>query len=112
MKKIYEAEIIYIVNFVKRKFLGKEVEYEGEIIVPIPKYVLAFSEQNARDTIIYSDFWKCDFVSEIMWRDHKVSDFTVNRKYVRVEKVQDKSIDNLSKNMYKKDFLEWIFRDE
>lgn len=112
MKKIYETAIVYVVKFFKRKLLGRKIEYGGEITVPIQKYVLAFSESNARDTVVYSGFWEYDFVSEIMWRDHKVRDFSVDKKYVKVEEVHDASLDDLAKNMYKKDFLEWVFQDK
>ena len=58
------------------------MEYNGTIEVPFPNFILAFGEKNVKDIITYSNLWNEDIADEIMWRDHKVRDYEINKKYV------------------------------
>lgn len=112
MKNIYEAEIVYYINFFKKRFLLINTEYEGEVSIPLPKYILAFSEKNAKDKVIYSKFWKYNFAKEKMWECYRVNKFEVEKKFVRVKIIKNRDLKHLIENMNKKDFLEWINMEE
>ena len=108
MKNIYEVEIVYSINFFKKRFLLIDTEYESEISIPLPKYILAFSKENAKDIIIYSKFWQYNFAKQKMWECYRINNFEIEKKFVRVKKVENKNLRHLVENMNKEDFLEWI----
>lgn len=112
LKDIYEAYIVYNVSFFKKRFLLSDVEYEGEIVIPFPNYILSFSERNARDQVVYSPFWQYDFAKQKLWEEYKIKDFEVEKKFVRINRVENRELNHLIENMDKKDFLEWLFREK
>lgn len=107
LKKIYSADVVYEVAYIKKNFWGKEIEYEGIVTVPVGQYFLAFSKDNARNMVVYSNMWSEELAKKIMWRSQRVRDFRVLRKYVRVQEIKNANKKTLSKNMSSEDFTEW-----
>lgn len=107
MKKIYVATIFYGVEYTKKNFFGEDIVYEGEIIVPIDQYLLAFSKSNARDMVVYSNMWDEEIARKIMWRTKRIREFDVLEKYVVVEEIETENLADLSRNMRPEDFAEW-----
>ena len=112
MKKIYTATVVYNVEYTKKNFFGEDIVYEGEIVVPIDQYLLAFSKKNASDMVVYSNMWDEEIARKIMWRTKRVKDFDVVKKYVMLVEIETDDLDDLSKNMRPKDFAEWQYQKE
>lgn len=111
-KKIYDGYVIYEFTFYKSKIFGGAIKYSGSIKVPFPKFILALSEKNAKDIIVYSNLWNKQIADEIMWRDHKVKEYEVDSKYVEVFEITEddyKLIDFID-FMRPQDFKEWFFQ--
>lgn len=113
-KKIYDGYVVYEFTFYKNKLFRGIIEYSGSIKVPFPKLILAFSEKNAKDIIVYSNLWNKKIADEIMWRDHKVKEYDVHNKYVEIFEIDpnEYQLIELVDFMRPQDFKEWFFQSD
>ena len=108
MKKVYEAKIVYHIDYIKKHWLKGIYEHFWELSIPVEKYILAFSEENARNTVVYLSPVDNDIVKEIVKEKLKVTDFTIRSKSIEIKEIPTDNWVSLKLNMSNEDFDELL----
>ena len=109
MKKIFEGFIKLDIEYTKR-ILFLERDYELQTLINFPSLLYAFTEKNAKDSMIHSELYKDESFSEILEEKYNLSetDYRIIKKEPIIQEIEHCGFAYAMDRMLVDDFIELI----